>query len=57
VSVKYSREILGQRHFNHLDIEARERFEEALDAFAGAVLVVSHDRAFVRSFAERSVEL
>jgi ATPase subunit of ABC transporter with duplicated ATPase domains len=49
--------LLLDEPLNHLDIAAREHFEEALDAFAGAVLVVSHDRAFVRSFAERSVEL
>jgi ATP-binding cassette subfamily F protein 3 len=49
--------LLLDEPLNHLDIEAREHFEEALDAFAGAVLLVSHDRAFVQSFAERSVPL
>jgi ATP-binding cassette subfamily F protein 3 len=49
--------LLLDEPLNHLDIEAREHFEEALDAFEGAVLVVSHDRAFVESFAERTVEL
>jgi ATP-binding cassette subfamily F protein 3 len=38
---------------NHLDIPARERFEEALDAFAGAILAVSHDRYFLSRFAQR----
>ncbi len=42
---------------NHLDIAGRERFEEALSSFAGAVLVVAHDRAFLRSFAEKIVEV
>jgi ATP-binding cassette subfamily F protein 3 len=42
---------------NHLDIEGREHFEEALDAFPGAVVVVSHDRRFVAEFAERVVEV
>src|SRR4029450_13526510 len=42
---------------NHLDIEGREHFEQALDAFEGTVLAVSHDRAFLRSFAERVVEV
>ncbi len=32
---------------NHLDIPSRERFEDALDAFPGAVLVTGHDRAFI----------
>ena len=42
---------------NHLDIEGREHFEAALDAFEGTVITVSHDRAFLRSFAERVVEV
>jgi ATPase subunit of ABC transporter with duplicated ATPase domains len=32
---------------NHLDIPSRERFEEALESFPGAVLVTAHDRAFI----------
>ena len=36
---------------NHLDIPSREHFEEALDAFPGAVLVAVHDRAFIDRFA------
>jgi ATP-binding cassette subfamily F protein 3 len=35
---------------NHLDIPSRERFEEALGAFPGAVLVTGHDRAFIDRF-------
>jgi ATP-binding cassette subfamily F protein 3 len=42
---------------NHLDIEGREHFEQALSAFSGTVIVVSHDRAFVDSFAERVLEV
>ena len=42
---------------NHLDIPARERFEEALATFAGACLVVSHDRYFVQRFADERWEL
>ena len=37
--------------------EAREHFEQALEAFEGAVIVVAHDRAFIESYAERVVEL
>ncbi|MBT0667901.1 ABC-F family ATP-binding cassette domain-containing protein [Novosphingobium profundi] len=34
---------------NHLDIEAIERLEEALVAYDGALLVVSHDRRFLKA--------
>ena len=37
----------------HLDIPAREALEEALDAYQGALLFVSHDRHFVSLMAER----
>ena len=36
---------------NHLDIPSRERFEEALDAFPGTVLVAVHDRTFIDRYA------
>lgn len=36
---------------NHLDIPSRERFEEALSAFPGAILAAIHDRAFIDRFA------
>src|SRR6266567_7980994 len=49
--------LLLDEPLNHLDIEGREHFEAALDAFAGTVLAISHDRAFLRSFAERMVEV
>jgi ATP-binding cassette subfamily F protein 3 len=42
---------------NHLDIPARERFEQALDAFEGAILAVAHDRYFLARFAERVLML
>jgi ATPase subunit of ABC transporter with duplicated ATPase domains len=32
---------------NHLDLPAIEQLEQALDSFAGTVLVVTHDRAFL----------
>ena len=37
---------------NHLDIPSREKFETAVSAFPGAVLVVTHDRAFIDRLAE-----
>ena len=36
---------------NHLDIPSRERFEEALDAFPGTVLIAVHDRTFIDRYA------
>jgi ATP-binding cassette subfamily F protein 3 len=36
---------------NHLDIHSRERFEEALNMFPGAILTAIHDRAFIDRFA------
>ena len=49
--------LLLDEPLNHLDIPARERFEEALQTFAGAILLVSHDRYFVERFAEQVWEL
>ena len=37
---------------NHMDIEARETLESALQAYTGTVLVVSHDRYLVSRLAE-----
>ncbi len=42
---------------NHLDIEAITWLEDWMSEFAGALLFVSHDRAFVRRLATRIVEL
>ncbi len=36
---------------NHLDIPSRASFEQAMAAFEGTVLVVAHDRYFIRQFA------
>ncbi len=40
---------------NHLDIESREALEDALRAFQGAVLLVSHDRALLDAVGSRTV--
>ena len=40
---------------NHLDIESREALEDALRAFAGAMLLVSHDRALLDAVGTRTV--
>ncbi|MFP6660493.1 MAG: ATP-binding cassette domain-containing protein [Myxococcota bacterium] len=42
---------------NHLDLPAIEWFEETLANLAGGVIVVSHDRSFLRRHANRIVEL
>lgn len=39
---------------NHLDVPARERFEQAMTAFQGSVLAVVHDRYFVDKFATKT---
>jgi len=38
---------------NHLDVENIEALEDALDEYDGSVLLVSHDRAFLREVATR----
>ncbi len=42
---------------NHLDIKSREVLLKALKEFAGTVILVSHDRFFLRSLATRVFEL
>ena len=43
---------------NHLDLPAIEQLEQALDTFAGTVLLVTHDRALLDTFrADRVIEL
>lgn len=42
---------------NHLDVPAIAWLEDALAQFRGAMLFVSHDRAFIRRMATRVVEL
>ena len=42
---------------NHLDIASREWIEEAVEAYDGALLFVSHDRYFINRFATRIWEL
>ncbi len=40
---------------NHLDIESREALEDALRGFAGAILLVSHDRALLDAVGTRTI--
>jgi len=45
--------LLLDEPINHLDIPSRARFAAALDAFPGAILIATHDRAFIDQFATR----
>ena len=42
---------------NHLDIESIQWLEDYLKAYNGAVLVISHDRAFLDNVTTRTIEL
>ena len=42
---------------NHLDIQSREILLAALEKFTGTVVLVSHDRHFLRSLVDRVFEI
>ena len=42
---------------NHMDIESKEVFEEALSEFEGTAIIVSHDRFFLQKIPTRILEL
>ena len=42
---------------NHLDIASREALEEALEAYDGTIVIVSHDRYFIEKLATRLVDI
>ena len=42
---------------NHLDIPAKEMLEEALKAYDGTAIIVSHDRYFISQVATKIVEI
>ncbi len=42
---------------NYLDVDARERIEDALESYPGALLMVSHDRYLIRRVANRIVNV
>jgi ATP-binding cassette subfamily F protein 3 len=42
---------------NHLDLASREALEEALEAFPGTVLLVTHDRALLDAVAHRTAAI
>ena len=42
---------------NHLDVQAKEALKSALMDFAGTVLLVSHEEAFYREWAQRVISV
>ena len=42
---------------NHLDTESREALEDALEAFDGTVVLVSHDRALIDAIATHTLAI
>lgn len=42
---------------NHLDIESIQWFENFLSAYNGAIILVSHDRAFIDTVTTRTIEI
>ena len=49
--------LLLDEPLNHLDIDAREAFEQALTAFPGTVVFVAHDRYAVQRLATRVIRV
>jgi ATP-binding cassette subfamily F protein 3 len=49
--------LLLDEPLNHLDIEAREAFEQALEQFEGTMMIVLHDRFSIQRLTTRAVEV
>lgn len=49
--------LLMDKPTNHLDIEAKEVLEEALDNYDGTLLFVSHDRYFINELANKIISV
>ena len=42
---------------NHLDVVSQHWLEHYLKKYQGSILIISHDRAFLESVTERTIEL
>ena len=42
---------------NHLDVVSQNWLEHYLKGYQGSILVISHDRAFLETVTERTIEL
>jgi ATP-binding cassette, subfamily F, member 3 len=42
---------------NHLDVDSREALEDALEAYPGTLLLVSHDRALIEAVADHTLSI
>jgi ATP-binding cassette subfamily F protein 3 len=49
--------LLLDEPLNHLDIKARENFEQALEQYEGTLVFVGHDRYAIERLATRTIEL
>ncbi len=53
ITLSHANVLILDEPTNHLDVENIEALEDALDEYEGTVLLVSHDRAFLREVATR----